>query len=660
MEVIRTKPGDAIVPNNYTEAIIRGGMGSAAGGTRWGGINGSGALSNLQFATGGNYVNWSNDSVTVEVSADTTEVEESMEETLDKLKEEIDEIFNNLEHEIFLLQHNGGGLDEILARYKKIQDEAHRQAEEYRSMGLDENSDYIQDLQKQWWDAKDSMADAIAEFFELPMSDRENAITLTENWLDNAIADKDINKVEQYVNDIIAYNQQMQDLAHEQAEYYRSLGFSDTSDEVSELSDAWWDYEENIRDVKQKVIDSLNDIVEATSDAIDDMQDVFDTLKDAADEYASSGGFISVDSFQAIMELGPEYMQYLRDENGLLAINEESINKVIAAKTEQLALDNAMAYVERLRLAMQEGSIEDLNQLLYATTAATNATWGMVYANLALLGLDGNQYQAALHNINALFSIAQNAVGSVGIDFDAMENGMSDLIDYVMDMVQDNVEHQIDALEDLKDKYAEIIDKKKESLELTKEENEYQDSVTEQVQDIAELQSQINRLSLDDSREAQAQKAQLEEDLAELQKELSQDQADHAYDTQVDSLDKMQEAYEQQKDAEIAILENSISSTQKIYEMAIAYIKNNWNTLYDDLIAWNHEYGSVINSEITEAWKAASEAVKAYGGDVEAALNATQNGSSNISSNNNIVGNVAEGGGYTDEDMIKAIVNRMK
>ena len=65
-----------------------------------------------------------------------------------------------------------------------------------------------------------------------------------------------------------------------------------------------------------------------------------------------------------------------------------------------------MAYVERLRLAMQEGSIEDLNQLLYATTAATDATWGMVYANLALLGLDGDQYQAALHNINTLYSLA--------------------------------------------------------------------------------------------------------------------------------------------------------------------------------------------------------------------------------------------------------------
>lgn len=53
--------------------------------------------------------------------------------------------------------------------------------------------------------------------------------------------------------------------------------------------------------------------------------------------------------------------------------------------------------------------------------------------------------------------------------------------------------------------------------------------------------------------------------MADLQKELSDYQADYAYDKQVDSLDKMQEAYEDQKDKEIEKLEESISSTEKIY-----------------------------------------------------------------------------------------------
>ncbi len=95
-------------------------------------------------------------------------------------------------------------------------------------------------------------------------------------------------------------------------------------------------------------------------------------------------------------------------------------------------------------------------------------------------------------------------------------------------------------------------------------------------------------------------------------------QSDYATDAKLDSLDKMQEAYEEQKDAEIEILENSISSEQKLYDMAIEYIQNNWDTLYDTLIAWNYEYGTVLNSEITTAWDNALTAAQTYGSYLEA------------------------------------------
>ena len=133
-------------------------------------------------------------------------------------------------------------------------------------------------------------------------------------------------------------------------------------------------------------------------------------LKAAADEFADNGGFISVDAFQKIIELGPQYMQYLRDENGLLVINEESINRVIEAKVRQLAAEQALTYVERIRLALQEGAIENLDTLLFATTKATDATFGLAYAELELMhsmgDLNDSQYAAALHNIQAIEDLA--------------------------------------------------------------------------------------------------------------------------------------------------------------------------------------------------------------------------------------------------------------
>ena len=493
--------------------------------------------------------------------------------------------------------------------------------------------------------------------------------------METAIGKNETGRVKQYSDDIVSYYRTMQETIHQEAEYYRSLGYSDTSDEVSALSDLWWDYENTIKEIKTNVVNYLTDIVVAASDMVDEIQNVFDTLKEAADEYAENGGYISVDAFQKIIELGPQYMQYIRDENGLLVINEENINKVIAAKTRQLAAEQAVTYVERLRLALQKDSIEDLNTLLYATTEATDATFGFAYAELALMhslgDLDDKQYAAALHNIQSIENLANTAIAGIGKtagsskdELENMKTGIDDILKYVMDMLKHRIQQQIDALEDLKDAYGNIISLRKEALDAAKEEAEYEDKVADRVKEIAKLQERINALSLDDSRDAQAQKIKLEEEMAALQKELADDQSDYAVDAQKDALDNMQKAYEKEKDAEIAALEETISSYQKLYDMAIAYIESHWNTLYDELIAWNTEYGSVLNSEITTAWENCLAAAQRYGSYV-AALNAINNDISSSTSgnpsgsNNNIVGTTGNNTTSTKEDSIHSIIKEM-
>ena len=422
----------------------------------------------------------------------------------------------------------------------------------------------------------------------------------------------------------------------------------------------------DIKSAKQSIIDYLKQIVTAASDVVDAYQNVYETLHNAADEYAANG-YITIDTLQSIIELGAQYMQYLMDENGLLVINEENINKVLAAKTQELALNQAMTYVERLRLALQENSIEDLNNLLYATTEATNATWGLVYANLALLGLDDDQYQAALHNINAIRSLADSAVSGIGQtagktaeELNNMKDGLDDILKYVMDMLKQRINDQIDALEDMKDAYADIISLRKEALEAAKSEADYQDKVAEKVKALAKLQARINALSLDDSRDAQAQKAKLEEEMSQLQKELADTQSDYAVDAQKSALDNMQKAYEEQKNAEIKVLEDSISSYQKLYDMAIAYIQSNWGSLYDELIAWNYQYGDELSSTITTAWENALAAAQRYGNYVNA-LNSigADIDAANGAGSNYIVGETTYDNSSSNEEMIHAIIKEM-
>lgn len=348
---------------------------------------------------------------------------------------------------------------------------------------------------------------------------------------------------------------------------------TELNEENREGSESWKEVESGIKSLREQITDYLSEIVQEASDSVDSIQSVYDTLHEAADEYASSG-YIAIDTLQKINDLGQQYLAYLMDENGQLVINEERIQAIIAARTQQMAIESSLAYVEALRMAKAEGDIATLNNLLYATEQATNATWGFVYANLALAGLDDAQYQAALQNINALRSLAESAVQSIGQtvggvteELEEMQNGLNDILDYVMDMLKQRIQDQIDGLEDMKDAYSEIIELKKESLEASKDEADYQKTMASKMREIAKLQARIDALSLDDSREAQAEKAALLEEMSELQQELADDQADRTLEAQEDALDKMEEAYHEEKDKEIEILEDSISSYQKLYDI---------------------------------------------------------------------------------------------
>lgn len=699
-EIVDLNEGDQVYNADETKKILRGSGKHILGSVPAfeGGAHGGLVINKDKEGTYGKPYSPSAE-VEVKATVDDKELEDALEDALKKLKEELSEIIGNFEHSIFLLEKNGGSADQIVAIYRKMQETVHEYAEKYRAMGLDENSDYIQELQKQWWNYQDSIQKTIVDNFEKMAGERENAIKLTENWMEDAM-DKGFHPgVAGYANDIVDYYKRMQEIIHEQAEYYRSQGYADTSDEVSKLSDLWWDYAQKIKDVRDDVVDNLLDMVDAASDLVDKVQSVYDTLHDAADEYASNGGFISVDTLQSIYDLGPQYMQYLQDENGLLVINEERINAVIAAKTEQLALENALAYVERLRLAALGESNESLNELCFATTEATGTTWGLVYAQLEQMKLAGeltnSQYNAAMHNIKAIQSLSKNAIAGIGRvsneakesleslkeELTTMQDGVDGIIKYVMDMLKQRIQDQIDALEHMKDAYAKIIDLRKEALEAAKDEADYEDEVADKIKEIAKLQERINALSLDDSRDAQAQKIKLEEDMAALQKELSDTQADYAREAQENALDDMQEAYEQQKDEEIAALEKTISSYQKLYDMAIDYINQHWQTLYQELIDWNYEYGSVLNQEITDAWAQCEAAAQRYGTSVQSMLaglkaeissitsqlSSISSGSYSFSSGddgtsggNRVVGPSDSDTSVSNTDMVKAIVARMK
>lgn len=393
------------------------------------------------------------------------------------------------------------------------------------------------------------------------------------------------------------------------------------------------DLSQNAKEARNSIVELYESIVKEANDVVDGFQNVYKVLTDAAKEYAQTG-YLSVDSLQSILDLGPKYLAMLVDENGQLVINEQNLQAVIAAKTQDMAAETALSYAKQVLLATERGEEDVLRNLTDATAASSAATWDLAFATVGLAkaigtanGMSEEYYDNAVSYLTSMQSLTETAVNSIPQYYETLKSSyisQADALDQVLKLTQDMLKWEnqqaIDALNKQKDAYGDIINQKKELLKLTKEEQDHEKDLAEKIAEIAKLQARIDQLSLDDSREAQAQKRKLEEELAKLQKGLTDDQAGYALDVQNDALDKQLEMYENEKDDEIAALEDSLNSAEKLYQAALHELETNYGGTIERLKQWNYECGNTLQQSLLDAIDAATAALDRFGGSFTAAL----------------------------------------
>lgn len=623
--------GDIVTPGAHTTSNSFGfttdtpnnGMngGGGGGGGRSGGSGGSGSskeetwfdkqykehqhLVAMDRETDEEYLNWLEKAYQKAYKERIIEIDDFYkyeEEVYEGRKRLFEDFITDIEHKIQLEEYHKAqkrNINQIIAYYEQLMEAVHQQAEAARAMGLTDDDEYIQELQNKWWEYHNAIAEARSEWFNELLDDQKFVIERMNDL------DADSVKIANSWRDVMGS-------IEKELKWYLDRGY-DMTDEV-------------VQDLMQELWSARDEIIEIANASVDGIQNVYKTFTDAAKEWATTG-FLSVDSLQAILELGPKYLQFLYDENGQLKVNEQSLQKVLAARTEEMAAETALAYVKRILVAAEAGDIETLTALTKVATDATGATWGLVYATLGLAreigtanGVSEDFFDNALDYIDKIHSLSITTISTIGDSYETLNDwyisqadALDKLIDYTKELLKWENQQRIQALKDQLEAYKKIIDAKKESLRLSREQDDHDKSVAEKLEEIAKLQARIDLLALDDSREARAERAKLEEELAKKQGDLADEQAKYAYDQQVDALDREYDAFEEEKNAEIEVLENLYSSEEKLFQAAIDRIQNGWGDLYQQLIAWNTEYGSHLNKEITAAWNSASDAVQRYG-----------------------------------------------
>ena len=282
--------------------------------------------------------------------------------------EELNKVYESLLEKQANHQELTLGESQIIANYDYNLQRLTDTQNEYAS-SIDENTDTIMDWYNQY-------ADMGVEFDKMPqkLQDAINALSIeTAMMSENSVAIKDeTSLLEAYGNETHTTVSNMDELkeaversgkswddvkeAIDNGEYIKAFGIAcaDTTTTVSDLEDE---------------LSDVSSLSEEISDSFSSLSSAYDTLSSAQQEFAENGA-ISANTLSKLLELEPQYLQYLTDEGGQIGFNEQGlIDLANARKQDYIATIQESASKDMMAIA--EGNLE--NASAGAQQAVANA-----------------------------------------------------------------------------------------------------------------------------------------------------------------------------------------------------------------------------------------------------------------------------------------------
>lgn len=307
--------------------------------------------------------------------------------------------------------------------------------------------------------------------------------------------------------------------------------------------------------------------IEKLNSALDNLQSTYSDIQDVIDDY-NDNGYLTLDNLQSIMDLEPEYINLLIDENGQINLNNQAYKDYVISKAKSLLVNQLSSLYESI-LAMTEEEAQayanamafdeetrSINDLLSATTKlyivkaqAKDAANG----NTTYMDALTKSFSTAA-NYAAIVESYINSLGTSQNEFTKQTNNSTS----ALEAQKEALEKQKDALEDEK----EALNDAKEALE------DYKDAL-EGAQD--DIQSLID-LVIDYIKQIKEdEKKALEEQIDRLEKQ--KDALDEQKDKYAEVIDKKKEALrlaKEEKEAadELAAKQKTVAKSRLALEVA--------------------------------------------------------------------------------------------
>lgn len=253
---------------------------------------------------------------------------------------------------------------------------------------------------------------------------------------------------------------------------------------IAEDDSSWYGNLANTFNKVTEAADTNSIALKELNDSLDKIQSAYQVASTAIEEY-NENGYISVDTFQSLMELEPEYLNLLMDENGTLALTSENLYKLTEARINDLAAKQASTLVDSVTKLGSEA--EQLDYLTQSTKEATESTWGLVYAKIA-------EAQAA-------GTISDDVAGRLKSRVDAYQTWAKNTIDGInkgsLGKSSNSSKSEKDKAKALKDYNDKLKDINEKLAELDKEEHlaNLKYSIETITQDLNKFEQSLDRLS---------------------------------------------------------------------------------------------------------------------------------------------------------------------
>lgn len=193
----------------------------------------------------------------------------------------------------------------------------------------------------------------------------------------------------------------------------------------------------------------------------------------------------------------------------------------------------------------------------------------------------------------------------------------------IKDMVEEGIQLELDALQ-------ELIDKRNEALDAAKDQYEYQNDIAEKTAEIAELEKQIGAYAGDDSEETKSKVQELKVSLEEARQDLEESEYDQYISDQKQLLDELYLEYE-------TILNTRLDNIDMLMSDMIVEINSSSSMISTTLSQKADEVGYTLSQSMSSIWDTNATGIKnvitTYGDKFNTALTTTNSALQAINTN---------------------------